>query len=89
MKVITIKVRSIIREIIIWIVLFGAAFYTNIYAIRKFEAPWEELWSQIHVVFILSAVYFVIFAIVRLILYALYIPVRKYVVPAIANYRNK
>lgn len=89
MKELTIKVRSIIREFIVWIIMFGLAFYTNIYAIREFNTSWDELWSQIHIVLILSFVYYIVFAIVRLLGYGIYLAVKLWVMPVIAKVRAK
>lgn len=88
MKVITIKVSSIIREFVIWIVALAVAFYTNVYAIREFDAPWSELWSQLHVVVILSFVYFILFALIRLVVYAVILIVQKGIKPLVMKSRT-
>jgi hypothetical protein len=82
MKVVSIKVRTIVREVIIYFVLFMAAFFTNVYAIRLHDAPWSELWSQFHIVLALSVVYLVLFTLLRGIVYLLiYLPVKTWVWP--------
>jgi hypothetical protein len=89
MKVVTIKVRSIVREIIIYVVMFLAAFSTNIYAIRIHDGDWAELWSQFHIVMALSVVYFVALAIVRVLVYLMiYLPVKTWVWPRVIKARN-
>lgn len=83
MKEIRIKVTSIIREVVIWVALLIAAFFTNVYAISTYDGQWSELFSQLHVVFIISAVYYVLLVLLRLIVFGIYKAARLWVLPAL------
>ena len=85
MKEITIKSSTIFKEILIWGVLLVVAFLTNVYAINKYGGQWDELFSQLHVVFILSVVYYVIAALVRVILYLLIKLVKQWIIPRLSK----
>jgi len=65
MKDITIRASSIERELIIWGVLVILALLTNVYAILKFEGQWSEFYSQLHIILILSVVYYVVVLLLR------------------------
>jgi len=82
MNEIKIKISSIIREAVIWAVLLVVAFLTNVYAIITYDGQWPELISQLHVVFILSVVYYVILAIIRAIVHGIKFIVKRWVIPA-------
>lgn len=69
MKDITIKVSSIVKELKIWMFLVILAFLTNVYAITKFEGQWLELYSQLHIILILSVFYYVVVLLLRGILF--------------------
>ncbi len=72
MKDITIRSSSIIRELLILLAMLIAAIFTNVYAIHTYDGQWGELLSQIHIVLILSVVYYLIVALVRSIIYGVY-----------------
>ncbi len=82
MKEITIKVSSFKREFVIWGVLLVVAFLTNIYAISTHGGQWSELVSQLHIVLILSIVYYGFFALIRAIVYGIILVVKRMVLPA-------
>ncbi|MBM4169954.1 MAG: hypothetical protein FJ215_12490 [Ignavibacteria bacterium] len=64
MKDLHIKKSVLQRELIIWIVSLLFAVGVNVYVIIVYNAPWTELVTQIHYVFVLSlVVYFIIFLI--------------------------
>ena len=65
MKDVTVQGSSIVREIRIWLLLLVAAFLTNIYAIISYNGQWVELFTQWHVVLILSVVFYVFLWIIR------------------------
>lgn len=46
------------REFKIWLVLLATAFASNVYAIVTYGGQWHELATQIHVVLILSVVFY-------------------------------
>lgn len=88
MKEIRIKVSSIFREIVIWFILLIAAFLTNVHAINKYDGQWTELWSQFHVVLILSVVYYVLAVILRGIIYGIFKMTKAWIIPAIRKARS-
>lgn len=65
MKDITIRASSMAREFKIWGFLVILALLTNAYAILEFEGQWSELYSQLHVILILSVIYYVIVLLLR------------------------
>lgn len=58
MKDLHIPASTLIREFRIWFILLILAFLTNVYAIILHDAEWSELVSQLHIVLILSVVYY-------------------------------
>ena len=65
MNEIRIQVSSIKRELWIWFALLWVAVVVNIYAILAYEGQWGELFSQLHVVLILSVVFYFITLLLR------------------------
>lgn len=65
MREFTIKGSSIIREILIWVGLLILAFFTNVYAISVYDGQWSELRTQLHIVLLLSLVYYLVVALIR------------------------
>ena len=68
MKDIIITKNQIKRELIIWLCSLGSAFIINLYAILKYDTPWIELLTQIHVVFLLSILIFIAIGVVRIVI---------------------
>lgn len=66
MKDIIIKKEFVKREIIIWSVSFLVAFALNVYAIIKFNSSWSELITQIHIVFLISIIIYLISWLLRI-----------------------
>lgn len=61
MKDIFIPAKRIKKELIILLVCFGASILLNIYAITKYDNKWNELFSQLHIVILLTfAIYFLV-----------------------------
>jgi len=71
MKDITITGKRIKTEIIFYIISFCIAVILNIHAIVKYNSPWSELFSELHVVFIISFVVYLLLLLVRLIIWAI------------------
>ncbi|MBX3007046.1 MAG: hypothetical protein KF816_03360 [Melioribacteraceae bacterium] len=68
MRDIVITKKQIKRELTIWLCCFGIAFIINFYAIFKYDTQWIELFTQFHVVLILSLFNFFVFGIIRIVL---------------------
>ncbi len=66
---ITISKKNIKKELTIWLLLFILSFCFNIYAIVKYKSGWIELLSQIHIVIILSILFYVFIGVVRIIFF--------------------
>ncbi|MEA1887211.1 MAG: hypothetical protein U9N72_08390 [Bacteroidota bacterium] len=77
MKDLVIKGKWIKRELIILAALFLAAVIANLIGIVKHDTRWIEMLSQLHVVLILTLVFYVLLWLVRLIIYVLILPFRK------------
>ena len=77
MKDLIIRGSSIKRELIIFAALFALSFILNIIGIIKHDTGWIELLSQLHVVFILTLVLYVLLWMVRLIIYFVVWPFRN------------
>lgn len=68
MKDIVITKKRILLEIFFMVAAFAVAEGMNIYAIKKFNTSWDELWSQWLTILILTALFYVLFAVVRTVL---------------------
>ncbi|MDG5767707.1 hypothetical protein QA596_09540 [Balneolales bacterium ANBcel1] len=88
MKEIRIKVSSIWREVLIWVIMLAVAFLTNVYAIRTYDGQWSELISQLHIVLLLSVVYYVLLAVLRLIIRGVYLLISRLLIPALQKSRG-
>lgn len=77
MKDLLIKGKWIKRELIILALLFIAAIIFNITGIVKHDTRWIEMLSQLHIVLILTLIFYVLLWVVRLIIYVLILPFRK------------
>ena len=67
MKDITITASRLRKELILFIVCFLAAFGLNVYSIAKFDTDWSEMLGQLHVVFAIAIVIYLLLALFRLI----------------------
>lgn len=67
MKDTIIKANQKRRELIILIISFIAAFLFNIYSIIRYSHPFKEVFTQIHIVVLITLVFYVIITILRLI----------------------
>lgn len=65
MKDLHIPASTLVREFRILVILLILAFLTNVYAILIHDGQWSELVTQLHVVLILSVVYYVFSWILR------------------------
>jgi len=88
MKDLTIKASSIIRELLIFAGMLVAAFLTNVYAIWVHDGQWGELISQLHIVLLLSVVYYVLLVVIRLIIRGIMLLVKRFVNPDMQNKRE-
>lgn len=68
MKDIIITKNQIKKELIIWLCSLGLAFIINLYAIFKYDTPWIELLTQLHVVLLLSILVFIVIGVVRIVI---------------------
>lgn len=76
MKDLTITGKRVWMEILWLLICFFIAEGMNIYAIKKFNADWNELWTQLPFVLILTAVFYAVFTGVRIFLKLLFISFR-------------
>ncbi len=67
MKDTIIKAERKKKELIFLILSFIAAFLFNVYSIIRYGHSFKEILTQLHIVLILTFVFYVIFAILRLI----------------------
>ena len=68
MKDITITGKRIKTEIIYFVISICIAVALNIHAIVKYNSPWSELFSELHIVLLISLVVYALLTIVRLII---------------------
>ncbi len=71
MKDITIKGSIIRRELIIWGICFLIALLINVYAILVYNTSWSELFNTLHIVFLISLLFFGTTIIVRLLIWGI------------------
>ena len=77
MKDITIKAKTIKRELYFLLLSFALAFIMNIVGIAKHGTQWKELITQIHVVLILTFIIYLLLWFVRLLAMLVLRPFRK------------
>ncbi len=77
MKDITIKAKTIRREIFFILLSFALAFVMNIVGIAKHGTQWKELLTQIHIVLILSLIIYILMWFIRLLVMLVLRPFRK------------
>lgn len=65
MKDIVITSRTLIRELYVLLICFAAATAVNVYAILKYDRPWNELWLMIGFVIAITAGLYAAQAIIR------------------------
>lgn len=68
MKDIHIKVKSIKRELYIFLGVVIFSFVMNIYSILHYQTSWSELYTQLPIVVLMSIVFYCIIAVVRLLI---------------------
>ncbi len=56
------------RELFIWVVMLIGAIGVNIYAISLHNGDWSELWTQFHIVLIISLAFYAVVAVIRIII---------------------
>ncbi|MDQ7817392.1 MAG: hypothetical protein RDU14_10255 [Melioribacteraceae bacterium] len=66
MKDIIINKESIQRELKIWLISFLIALILNVIAIILYDASWWELITELHYVFVLSVVVFIIIFLLKI-----------------------
>lgn len=77
MRDLVVKGRWIRRELIIIAVLFLIAVLLNVAGIIKHDTRWIELLSQLHVVFILTFILYILLWLPRLIIYLVSLPFKN------------
>lgn len=65
MKDIIIKGSRIKRELKFWLVSFLIAVIINIYAIIEYNTNWIEIFSQLHIVVIVSILIYILLILIR------------------------
>jgi len=65
MKDIVIPSGVVKRELLILLVSFVSAFLLNIFSIIKYKTAWGEIFSQLHVVLVLTVVIYILVALFR------------------------
>lgn len=68
MKDIIIKAKSIKHELWIFVGVFIFSFGINIYSILHYKTSWSELYTHLHVVVLMSILFYCIIALVRLLI---------------------
>ncbi len=58
MRDLHIQASTLKRELRIYVSMFILAILSNVYAIVTYDAPWIELLTQLHVIVILSVVFY-------------------------------
>lgn len=77
MKDITIKAKTIKRELFFILLSIILAFVMNIVGIALHGTQWKELLTQIHVVLILSLIIYILVWFVRLLVMLVRLPFKK------------
>ena len=67
------------RELIYWGISFTIAFLMNVYSIVTYNTLWSELYSQLHIVLLISFVLYALIGIIRLIIFGIVRLIRKIV----------
>lgn len=65
------------KELMYWGISFILAFFMNIYSIATYNTYWSELYSQLHIVLLISFVLYAIIAVIRLIVFGIIKLIRK------------
>ncbi|MEX0719479.1 MAG: hypothetical protein WD059_02345 [Balneolaceae bacterium] len=68
MKALTITASDVIREIKIWVASLIAAIAINVYAIILHNGAWSELYTQFHIVLLISIALYLFLVFVRAII---------------------
>ncbi len=67
MKDILIQGKKIKNEITVWLICFAISIIFNIYAISKYDTAWYEILTQLHIVILLSILFYLIILPVRIV----------------------
>lgn len=67
MKDIFIKAKVVKKEFLVLLAVFVLSFLSNIYAIIIHEGRWVEIYTQMHIVIILTFFLYLIFIFIRII----------------------
>jgi len=67
MKDFTISGKRIKTEIKIWLFCFCAALLINIFAVINYKTNWIEIFSQLHIVLLLSILIYLLLGVIRII----------------------
>ncbi len=65
MKDIVIKAEVVKRELLFLLAVFVLSFFLNIYAIIVHDGQWSELFSQFHIVVLLTLFFYLLSLLVR------------------------
>lgn len=65
------------RELIYWGISFILAFLMNVYSIATYNTSWSELYSQLHIVLLVSFAVYAIIAVIRLLIFGIIKLIRK------------
>ncbi|GET28150.1 hypothetical protein [Prolixibacter sp. SD074] len=65
------------KELIFWGISFIIAFLMNVYSIVRYDTSWSELYSQLHIVLLISFVLYALIGIIRLVISGIVRLIRK------------
>jgi MFS family permease len=68
MKDITIKAKTIKRELWIFLGVFIFTFGLNIYSILHYKTSWSELYTHIHIVALMAIAFYCILSVARILI---------------------
>jgi uncharacterized integral membrane protein len=71
MKDLTISKKRIKTEIKVWLVSFCFAVLVNVFAILNYKTNWTEIFSQLHIVLLMSVFIYLLLGVVRIITLAI------------------
>lgn len=77
MKDITITASALRRELYILLALLILALLTNLYAIVSYDGQWSEFFSQLHIILLMTVIYYVVLGIIRLIVHGVRLLVNR------------
>ncbi|WP_106541647.1 hypothetical protein [Prolixibacter denitrificans] len=65
------------KELMFWGISFIVAFLMNVYGIVRYNTSWSELYSQLHIVLLISFVLYAFIGIIRLSIFGILKVFRK------------